>query len=47
VYLLPAGVALVGCAAAVMLLKTWHGELLWPDAEAGPALIPTDLGPPG
>ncbi len=47
VYVLPAAVALVGFAAGMMLLKTWQGELLWPDAEAGPALIPTDLGPPG
>ena len=42
VYFLPAAVSVIGCAAAVALLKRWNGGLLWPEAvDAAPSASPT------
>lgn len=35
-YFLPAVVALLGTAAALALLRAWHGGLLWPEGAAEP-----------
>jgi PPP family 3-phenylpropionic acid transporter len=41
VFLVPAIVTVVGCAAAVMLMQGWNGGPLWDDREASETASPT------
>jgi PPP family 3-phenylpropionic acid transporter len=46
VYFLPAAVSVIGCAAAVALLRRWNGGLLWPEAPERALLAsPTAAAP--
>ncbi len=46
VYFLPAAVALIGCVAAVALMRQWSGGLLWTEEATAP-FTPTDRAQAG